>query len=264
MRAFAAVLLILLATASAAEAAPTTGYTRPAEYGIHRVSDLKIETSDGITLAADVYYPTDPKTGEHAKGNFPVVLAQTPVRQAVGHDHPGVPPIRRRRLLPLPGRARLHQRDRRRARHGLLRGRVRPVQQARREGRCRARGLGGEAARLERQGRRGRLLLRRAHADAHRGQGRPPVSAEGDRAVGGGLRPVPRPRLRRRDPERRLRPRLGGPAFDDGPRSRRTAGDRTAPRASAIWTSTSTPRSSSAACAHSTARSGRSARRRGC
>ena len=64
--------------AGTAQAAPTTGYSRPAEYGIHRVSDLRIEMSDGVTLAADVYYPTDPKTGEQAKGNFPVVLAQTP------------------------------------------------------------------------------------------------------------------------------------------------------------------------------------------
>ena len=70
--------LLLLASASTAQAAPTTGYSRPAEYGIERADDLTIETSDGITLAADVYYPADPETGEPAEGPFPVILAQTP------------------------------------------------------------------------------------------------------------------------------------------------------------------------------------------
>jgi uncharacterized protein len=71
-------ILSLLAAACTAHAEPTTGYSRPATYGIHRVSDLKIETSDGITLAADVYYPADPETGKQAPGPFPVILAQTP------------------------------------------------------------------------------------------------------------------------------------------------------------------------------------------
>ncbi|MGH2838624.1 MAG: CocE/NonD family hydrolase [Thermoleophilaceae bacterium] len=78
MRAAIGALLLLLAAAYTAQAEPTTGYSRPAEYGIQRFDDLKIETSDGITLTADVYYPADPETGEPAEGPFPVILAQTP------------------------------------------------------------------------------------------------------------------------------------------------------------------------------------------
>src|SRR2546430_1250334 len=34
--------------------------------------------SDGTSLAADIYYPTDPRTGRRAPGRFPVVLSITP------------------------------------------------------------------------------------------------------------------------------------------------------------------------------------------
>ena len=34
--------------------------------------------SDGITLRADIHYPTDPATGEPASGRFPVLLSMTP------------------------------------------------------------------------------------------------------------------------------------------------------------------------------------------
>lgn len=34
--------------------------------------------SDGTVLRADVYYPTDPKSGQPASGTFPVLLQQTP------------------------------------------------------------------------------------------------------------------------------------------------------------------------------------------
>ena len=70
--------LALVLVAPAAEAAAATDYTRPAAYGIQREADMKIEMSDGVVLAADVYYPTDPKTGGPAEGPFPVILAQTP------------------------------------------------------------------------------------------------------------------------------------------------------------------------------------------
>src|SRR4051794_41582672 len=34
--------------------------------------------SDGVVLRANVFYPTDPKTGEAARGPFPVIMVQTP------------------------------------------------------------------------------------------------------------------------------------------------------------------------------------------
>src|SRR3954447_8764042 len=34
--------------------------------------------SDGTVLRANVYYPTDPRTGRAAKGPFPVIMVQTP------------------------------------------------------------------------------------------------------------------------------------------------------------------------------------------
>jgi uncharacterized protein len=50
----------------------------PVQYGQELVADQPIVTSDGVTLRADVYYPTDPSTGQRAPGRFPVILAQTP------------------------------------------------------------------------------------------------------------------------------------------------------------------------------------------
>jgi predicted acyl esterase len=34
--------------------------------------------SDGTVLRTNVYYPTDPSTGQEAGGSFPVLLSQTP------------------------------------------------------------------------------------------------------------------------------------------------------------------------------------------
>lgn len=50
----------------------------PVQYGQELVADQPIVTSDGVTLRADVYYPTDSSTGQRASGRFPVILAQTP------------------------------------------------------------------------------------------------------------------------------------------------------------------------------------------
>ena len=73
-------LLVLGVVAAAVTAAPAhaAAYTRPAQYGIHHVTDLTIRMSDGVELSADVYYPADPATGAPAPGSFPVVLSQTP------------------------------------------------------------------------------------------------------------------------------------------------------------------------------------------
>lgn len=73
-------LLCLLAAVAAGAVAPSAAgaYSRPAEFGIHQVKDLKIRMSDGVELAADVYYPADPDTGAASRGPFPVILSQTP------------------------------------------------------------------------------------------------------------------------------------------------------------------------------------------
>ena len=76
VRTLVAAALGLLAAGPASAAG--TGYSRPAQYGVTLVKDLKVRMSDGVTLAADVYYPTDPATGKLAPGPFPVILAQTP------------------------------------------------------------------------------------------------------------------------------------------------------------------------------------------
>ena len=67
-----------VAAVAALSPASALAYDRPAEHGIHHVKDLTIRMSDGVELAADVYYPADPATGAPRPGRFPVVLSQTP------------------------------------------------------------------------------------------------------------------------------------------------------------------------------------------
>ena len=50
----------------------------PAEYGVGSHLNRPIKGAGGVTLRADVYYPTDPKSGKAAKGPFPVLLIQSP------------------------------------------------------------------------------------------------------------------------------------------------------------------------------------------
>ena len=47
-------------------------------YGTQKVTNIPIEMRDGVTLIADVTYPTDLDTGERAVGPFPVLLTQNP------------------------------------------------------------------------------------------------------------------------------------------------------------------------------------------
>ena len=74
----------LLPTARAAgPSSPYPGgrYTPPAaRYGTVVVQSLKIRASDGALLNADITYPTDPKTGQRAKGRFPVIVTQEAYR----------------------------------------------------------------------------------------------------------------------------------------------------------------------------------------
>jgi uncharacterized protein len=67
-------LMALAATAPAASAW-TPG---PARYGVGSQTNYAIRSQDGTVLRANVYYPTDLKTGREAAGAFPVILTQTP------------------------------------------------------------------------------------------------------------------------------------------------------------------------------------------
>ncbi len=50
----------------------------PEIYGVGEQRFNYVEMDDGTRLRADVFYPTDPVTGEAADGPFPVLLTQTP------------------------------------------------------------------------------------------------------------------------------------------------------------------------------------------
>ncbi|MCW2966256.1 MAG: peptidase [Solirubrobacteraceae bacterium] len=79
MRARCRALAILMLLAGGALAAPAQAWTpEPATFGVSAPREVHIRMSDGVVLAADVYVPTDLKTGAAAPGRFPVVLAQTP------------------------------------------------------------------------------------------------------------------------------------------------------------------------------------------
>ena len=177
--------------------------------------------SDGVVLEADVYYPADPSTGAPAPGKFPVVLAQTPYgkRSATttqsfgeygGDGH--FPYLVKRGYINAVVDVRgtgssqgdfglFSKRD---ARDGVELVRW-------------AAGLERSSGKVGAAG----LLLCRPQPDPHRGRDRQALAAEGDRAVGRGHRPLPRPRLRRRHPQRRLRRRLERAALDDAHRAAR-------------------------------------------
>jgi uncharacterized protein len=65
--------------AAAALAAPAQAWTPDsAAYGVGQQANVAITMGDGTVLRANVYYPTDLRTGKPATGPFPVILTQTP------------------------------------------------------------------------------------------------------------------------------------------------------------------------------------------
>jgi len=71
---------LIAALAALALAAPAARAWTPeaATYGLGSQTNLAVTMSDGTVLRANVYYPTDPSTGQEATGSFPVLLTQTP------------------------------------------------------------------------------------------------------------------------------------------------------------------------------------------
>lgn len=62
------------AQASTGGAGPARWVPQAATYGEGSSLNLPVTMSDGTVLRADVYYPTDPRTGREAAGRFPVLL----------------------------------------------------------------------------------------------------------------------------------------------------------------------------------------------
>ena len=49
-----------------------------ATYGVSAPTNVTVRMDDGVLIAAEVVYPTDPATGARATGTFPVLLTQNP------------------------------------------------------------------------------------------------------------------------------------------------------------------------------------------
>jgi putative CocE/NonD family hydrolase len=74
--ALTALTLGLLAVFPAA--AMATWKPEAASYGIGEDANVGVRMRDGTVLRANVFYPTDPKTGTAAAGPFPVIMVQDP------------------------------------------------------------------------------------------------------------------------------------------------------------------------------------------
>jgi putative CocE/NonD family hydrolase len=71
----------------AASAAPgSTWKPETAFYGTSSQNDVPVTMADGKVLRANIISPTDPKTGQPAKGPFPVLLTQTPYGKGQGSN----------------------------------------------------------------------------------------------------------------------------------------------------------------------------------
>jgi uncharacterized protein len=72
-------LLVLFATLPLlAPATAGAWQPGPERYGVGKDTNVGVTMSDGTVLRANVYYPTDAKTGQRASGRFPVIMVQTP------------------------------------------------------------------------------------------------------------------------------------------------------------------------------------------
>jgi putative CocE/NonD family hydrolase len=72
-------LALCAALALGALAPPAHAWTpEPATYGVGEQKNVAVTMSDGVALRANVFFPTDPKTGQAAQGPFPVLMVQTP------------------------------------------------------------------------------------------------------------------------------------------------------------------------------------------
>jgi predicted acyl esterase len=56
----------------------------PAQYSVVAQKNVLVPMDDGVRLVADVYYPGNPQTQTRAKGQFPVLLTQSPYSVGLG------------------------------------------------------------------------------------------------------------------------------------------------------------------------------------
>lgn len=78
--------MLVLTGSAGAQTYPGNGTWSPpaaASYGEATIKDQPITMSDGVTLSADITYPTDLNTGAAAPGPFPVLLELTPYAKDV-------------------------------------------------------------------------------------------------------------------------------------------------------------------------------------
>ena len=76
---------VRVASSGAVTAYPGGQWQPPApSYGVLAMKNVPVRMDDGVDLAADVYYPTNPTTGVRAPGTFPVLLTQTPYTNSTG------------------------------------------------------------------------------------------------------------------------------------------------------------------------------------
>jgi putative CocE/NonD family hydrolase len=76
----------LLPGALVARASATVAWKPdPARYGVATAFDRPITMPDGRVLRADILRPTDPSTGQLARGPFPVILSLTPYGKSVSN-----------------------------------------------------------------------------------------------------------------------------------------------------------------------------------
>jgi uncharacterized protein len=86
-RAIAALAALLTTSAALALfSAPALAWKPgPERYGMGERKNVPVQMEDGTFLRANVYYPTEEKTGAPADGRFPVIMVQTPYgKDAVG------------------------------------------------------------------------------------------------------------------------------------------------------------------------------------
>ena len=69
---------VLVTLTLSAPAAAATWTPEAASFGVGEHANVGVKMADGTVLRANVFFPTDPKTGAAAAGPFPVIMVQDP------------------------------------------------------------------------------------------------------------------------------------------------------------------------------------------
>ncbi|MER7182090.1 CocE/NonD family hydrolase [Streptomyces hyaluromycini] len=74
----AALVLVAAGQTATATAQPLAWQPPAASYAVSQPVHTTVTMDDGVRIAVEIVYPTDPGTGERASGTFPVLLTQNP------------------------------------------------------------------------------------------------------------------------------------------------------------------------------------------